>query len=130
MFFKIIFKFMFSKLPDFAIGLNIQFHLFIQTPEKISICSEQQSVAYAENFRGGGQVSSQSCDVTNQLREVPKTILWGSGGMPPGKFCKIAPKNTLLCILEASFRQYCFYIFLFLGSEGLTMAQWPPPSVR
>jgi len=24
-------------------------------------------VAYAENFRGGGKVSSQSCDVTNQL---------------------------------------------------------------
>jgi len=25
------------------------------------------AVAYAENFRGKGQVSSQSCDVTNQL---------------------------------------------------------------
>jgi len=24
-------------------------------------------VTYAENFRGGGQVLSQSCDVTNQL---------------------------------------------------------------
>jgi len=24
-------------------------------------------VAYAENFQGVGQVSSQSCDVTNQL---------------------------------------------------------------
>jgi len=26
-----------------------------------------KAVACAENFRGGGQVSSQSCDVTNQL---------------------------------------------------------------
>jgi len=26
-------------------------------------------VAYAENFQGVGQVSSQSCDVTNQLQE-------------------------------------------------------------
>jgi len=26
-----------------------------------------QAVAYAENFRGRCQVSSQSCDVTNQL---------------------------------------------------------------
>jgi len=24
-------------------------------------------VEYAENFRGGGKVTSQSCDVTNQL---------------------------------------------------------------
>ena len=31
-----------------------------------------------------------------------------------------------MCILEASFRLYCFYIFLFLGSEGVAMAQWPP----
>jgi len=35
-------------------------------------------------------------------------------------------KYAFLCILEASFRQYCFYIFLFLGSEGVAMAQWPP----
>jgi len=104
---------MFSKLPDFAIGLNIQFHLFIQTPEKISICSEQQSVAYAENFRGGGQVSSQSCDVTNQLREVPKTILWGSGGMPPGKFCKIAPKNTLCAFWKQVLDNTVFTFFIF-----------------
>jgi len=33
----------------------------------------------------------------------------------------------ILCILEARFRQYCFYILLFLGSEGVAMAQWPPP---
>jgi len=26
-----------------------------------------KSVAYAESSQGGGQVSSQSCDVTNQL---------------------------------------------------------------
>jgi len=30
--------------------------------------------------------------------------------------------------MEASFRQYCFYIFLFLGSEGVAMAQCPPLS--
>jgi len=36
-------------------------------------------------------------------------ILAVSGGMPPGRFSKITPKNThFLCILEASFRQYCF----------------------
>jgi len=28
---------------------------------------EVHSVAYAENFREGGKVSSQSCDITNQL---------------------------------------------------------------
>jgi len=45
-------------------------------------------------------------------------------------FAKLHLKYTFLCILEASFRQYCFYIFLFLGYEGVAMAQWPPPFVR
>jgi len=42
----------------------------------------------------------------------------GKGGMLPGKFCKMHLKIRILCILEISFRQYCFCIFLFLGSEG------------
>ena len=57
-----------------------------------------------------------------------KTILGGSGGMPQGKFCKTTPKNTHFC---AYWKQVLditvFCIFLFLGSEGVAMAQWPPP---
>jgi len=48
----------------------------------------------------GGQVSSQSCDVTNQLSGECRRHdhSRGSGGMPLGKFCKITPKNTHFCV--------------------------------
>jgi len=59
----------------------------------------------------GGQVLSQSCDVTNKL----------AGGMPPGKFCKISPKNTHFC---AFWKQVSgntvFTFFYFYGLRG-----WP-----
>jgi len=55
--------------------------------------------------RGGkfrhSRVTSQSCDVTNQLwgkcRRHDHSR--GSGSMPTGKFCKITPKNTHFCAL-------------------------------
>jgi len=48
---------------------------------------------------GKKQVSSQSCEVTNQLkgRCQRSDHCRGSGGMPPGKFCKSTPKNTHFC---------------------------------
>jgi len=56
-------------------------------------------VAYAENFRGGVQISSQC--VTSQINfrgsAEGKTIIAGSGGMPPGKVCKTASKSTHFC---------------------------------
>jgi len=55
------------------------------------------------------------------------TILGGPGACPLENFAKLHLKIRILCILEARFRQYCFYMFLFLGSEGVAMAQWPPP---
>ena len=68
-----------------------------------------QAVAYAENFRGEGQVSSQSCDATNQFwgkcRRHDHSR--GSGGNPPGKFCKIAPTYTKLHLHI----QNCTYIY-------------------
>ena len=52
-------------------------------------------VAYAESFRRGAKVSSQSCDVTNKLGECRRhdhyRVVRGQG---PEKFCKIIPKNT------------------------------------
>ena len=56
-------------------------------------------VTYAGSFRGGGQVWSQSCDVTNQLQGKYRRHNHSKGvrGMPPGKFCKIPPKNTRFC---------------------------------
>jgi len=47
--------------------------------------------------------------------------------MPPGKFCKITPKNTHFC---AFWKQVLGNFFIFLRSKGVAMAQWPPPSVR
>jgi len=38
--------------------------------------------------------------------------------MPRENFAKLHQKYPFLWILEESFRQYCFHIFLFLGSEG------------
>jgi len=46
-----------------------------------------------------GKVSSQSCDVTNQLSGKCRRHdhSRGSGGMPPGKFFQITPRNTHFC---------------------------------
>jgi len=56
-------------------------------------------VAYAENFRGGAKCRHNR--VTSQINfrgsAEGTTILGGSGGMPPRKFCKITPKNTHFC---------------------------------
>jgi len=71
-------------------------------------------VTYAENFRGVGQVSSHSCDVTNQLQGKCRRhdISRGVRGRAPGKMLQnYTWKYTFLCILEARFRQFCFYIF-------------------
>jgi len=48
--------------------------------------------------------------------------------MPPEKFCKITPKNTHFCAFwKQVLDNYVLTFFYFLGSEGLVMAQWPPP---
>ena len=45
--------------------------------------------------RGEGKVSSQSCDVTNQLGECRRHDHYRVvRGHAPKKFCKITPKNT------------------------------------
>ena len=52
-------------------------------------------VAYAESFRGGGKVLSQSCDVTNQFGECRRNDHYKVvRGHAAKKFCKITPKNT------------------------------------
>ena len=51
----------------------------------------RQPVAYAENYRRGAKFRYNR--VTSQIN-FRTTILGGSGGMPPGKVCKITPKNT------------------------------------
>ena len=54
-----------------------------------------ETVAYAESFRGGAKVLSQSCDVTNQLGECRRHSHYRVvRGHAPKKFCKITPKNT------------------------------------
>ena len=47
----------------------------------------------------GGQVSSQSCDVTNQLKGKCRRQNHSRGIQrhAPGKVCKITPKNTHFC---------------------------------
>jgi len=52
-------------------------------------------VAYAENFRGGESFVTM-CDVQINFRRSAEgtTIIGESGGMAPGKFCKITPKST------------------------------------
>ena len=47
--------------------------------------------------------------------------------MPPGKFCKITPKNTHFCAFWKQVLDNTVFTFLFLGSEGVPMAQWLPP---
>jgi len=48
------------------------------------------------------------------------TILGGPGACPRENY-------AFLCIMEASFRQYSFHIFLFLGSEGWPWHSGLPP---
>ena len=56
-------------------------------------------MAYAENFRGGAKFRHNR--VTSQINfrgsAEGTTILGKSGGMIPGKFCKITPRNTHFC---------------------------------
>jgi len=59
--------------------------------------------------------------VTSQIN-FRMTVLEGSGGMPPAKFCKITPTNTQITP-KITHTVYT----LFLGSEGGGMAQCPPP---
>ena len=52
-------------------------------------------MAYAESFRVGVKFSSQSCDVTNQLKEWRRHDHYRVvREHAPEKFCKITPKNT------------------------------------
>ena len=47
-------------------------------------------VAYAESFRGEAKVSSQSCDVTNQMGSAEGTTILGwSEVMPQKNFAKL-----------------------------------------
>ena len=50
-------------------------------------------------------MSSQSCEVTNQVRGSSEgtTILGGPGACPQENFAKLHLKYAFLCILEASF---------------------------
>ena len=68
-----------------------------------------------------------SSSVRNQFRGSAEgtTILGGSGGMPPGKFCKITPKNTHFCafwkqVLDNTV--FTFFIFSVWGSGHGTVA--------
>ena len=53
--------------------------------------------------------------------------LGGRGACPRENFAKWHLKIRIFVHSGSTFRQYCFYIFLFLGFEGVAMAQWPPP---
>jgi len=57
------------------------------------------AVAYAGNFRRGAKFRHNR--VTSQIHfrgsAEGTTMLGVSGGMPPGKFCKITPKDTHFC---------------------------------
>jgi len=50
--------------------------------------------------------------------------------MPPGKFYKIAPKNTHFCAFWKQVLDNTVFTFFYFGSVGVAMAQWPRPSVR
>ena len=53
-----------------------------------------RTVGYAESFRGEAKVSSQSCDVINQLGDGGRHDHYRVvRGHAPEKFCKITPKN-------------------------------------
>jgi len=84
-------------------------------------------VAYAENFREGAKFHHNRVTSHINFRGSAEdtTILGGSGGMPPGKFCKITPKNTHLC---AFWKQVLdnvvlhFFIFRVWGGGHGTVA--------
>ena len=91
-------------------------------------------MAYAENFRGGAiprgdnhlwRHTIYDNHVTSQINfrgsAEDTTILGGSGDMPPGKFCKIAPKNTHFCAFwKQVLDNTVFTFFYFEGLRG-----WP-----
>jgi len=82
----------------------------------VTIVWRQNHVTSQINFRGSAEGT---------------TNLGGSGGTLPGKFCKITPKNTHFCAFwKQVLDNTVFTFFYFLGSEGVDMAPWPPPSVR
>ena len=95
-------------------------------------------MAYAENFRGGAiprgdnhlwRHTIYDNHVTSQINfrgsAEDTTILGGSGDMPPGKFCKIAPKNTHFCAFwKQVLDNTVFTFFYFEGLRG-----WPWHSV-
>jgi len=88
------------------------------------------AVAYAENFRGGGQVSSQSCDVTNQLQGKCRRHDHSRGvrGHTPGKFCKTTPKNTHFCAFwKQVLDNTVFTFFYFWGLRGWPWHSGLPP---
>jgi len=62
----------------------------------INTVSWLSPAAYAENLRGGAKFRHNR--VTSQINfrrsAEDTTILGWSRDMPPGKFCKITPKNT------------------------------------
>jgi len=84
-------------------------------------------VAYAENFQGGAKIRLNP--VTSQINFSGSaectTILGGTGGMPPGKFCKITTKNTHVCefwkhVLDITV--FTFFIFRVRGGCHGTVA--------
>jgi len=96
-------------------------------------------VAYAENFSRGVKFYHNLCDVTLVQYDVTNQLQGkcqrhdhsrGVRGMPPGKFCKITPRKTHFCAFWKQVLDNTVFTFLFLGSEGVAIAQWPPPSVR
>jgi len=60
--------------------------------------------------------------VTSQIN-FRRTILVGSGEMPPGKFCKTTPKDTQITPKNT----HSVYNLFFLGSEGGPWHSAPPP---
>jgi len=82
-------------------------------------------VAYAEISEGEAKFRHNR--VTSQINFRRSTegtiILGGSGSMPPGKLCKITPKITHFFPLLKQVLDNTFLHFLFLGSEGVAMAQ-------
>ena len=58
------------------------------------------------------------------------TILGDPGLCPLENFAKLHLKIRIFVHSGSKFYTILFLHFLFLGSEGVAMAQWPPPSVR
>jgi len=92
------------------------------------------AVAYAENFRGEAQVFRHS-RVTSQINfrgsAEGTTISKEVRGRAPGKMLQKSRLKIRVFVQSGSkFWTTLFSYFLFLGSEGVAMAQWPPPSVH